>query len=65
MNIEALILACGALTYQQAVHIMQHDKEYNVRALACAVNRWKQEQPKPKPLKTLRDVSADMKEKGK
>jgi hypothetical protein len=56
MNLEAFILACGILTYEQAIHIMKHKKEYNTRAVACAVNRWKQEQPKPKPLKTLRDV---------
>lgn len=58
MTFEAFILMCGALSYPQAVYIMQHEKEYNIRAVACAVDRWKQEQPKPAPLKTLRDVPA-------
>lgn len=59
MTLETLILACGMLTYSEAVYIMQHEKEYGIRAVACAVNRWKQEHPAPK-LKTLEDAKAEL-----
>jgi len=58
VTFEAFILGCS-LTYAQAIHIMRHEKEYNIRAVACAIDRWKQDQPKPRSLKTLRDVPVD------
>lgn len=55
MTLEALILGCGILTLAQANHIRQHWREYDNRAVACAIDRWKQEQ-RPKRLKGLHDM---------
>lgn len=54
LAIEAFILACS-LTYNQALYVLKHEKEYNNRAVACAINRKKQEETKPK-FKTMEDI---------
>jgi len=55
MSLEAIILSCGILTSAQASHIRKHWLEYDNRAVACAIIRGKQEQPKS-PLKNLEDA---------
>ena len=55
MSLEAIILGCGIMTYAQANHIRKHWQEYDNRAVACAIIRWKQEHAKP-PLKSLEDA---------
>lgn len=58
MTLEALILGCGIMTYEQATYIRERWREYDNRAVACAVIRWKQEQPKPR-LKSLEEGLRD------